>query len=74
LETLAGLMVRADRLKRQNGSRFGGAVVKKAITLVLEDTELIELTRILMDEDADAALAFLKQHLKGKLREALEGG
>jgi hypothetical protein len=48
--------------------------MKKAITLVLEDMELIELTRILMDEDAEAALAFLKQHLKGKLREALEGG
>jgi hypothetical protein len=48
--------------------------MKKAITLVLEDTELIELTRILMDEDADAALGFLKQHLKGKLRETLEGG
>jgi hypothetical protein len=67
-------MVRADRLKRENGSRFGEAVMKKAITLVLEDTELIELMRILMDEDAEGALIFLKQHLKGKLREALEGG
>ena len=48
--------------------------MKKAMTLVLEDADIIELTRILMDEDAEAALTFLKQHLKGKLRETLEGG
>ncbi|HKY84805.1 MAG TPA: hypothetical protein VJ160_08270 [Anaerolineales bacterium] len=27
---------------------------------------MIELARILMDDDAEAALAFLKRHLKGK--------
>jgi hypothetical protein len=48
--------------------------MKKSVTLVLEDTDIIELMRILMDEDAEAALIFLRQHLKGKLREALEGG
>lgn len=48
--------------------------MKKPITLVLEDADIIELMRILMDEDAEGALIFLKQHLKGKLREALEGG
>ncbi len=46
----------------------------RAISLVLEDVELIELTRILMDDDAEAALDFLKRHLKGKAKELLEGG
>jgi hypothetical protein len=48
--------------------------VKKALSVVLEDRELIELARILLDEDADAALAFLQRHFKGKARELLEGG
>jgi hypothetical protein len=52
----------------------GVQAMKKAVNLVLEDTDIIELMRILMDEDAEAALAFLKLHLKGKLRETLEGG
>ena len=46
----------------------------KAISLVFEDAELIELTRILMDDDAEAALDFVKRHLKGKAKELLEGG
>lgn len=48
--------------------------MKKGITLVLEDEDIIELMRILMDSDADAALEFLRQHFKGKARELLEGG
>lgn len=48
--------------------------MKKAINLVLEDEDIIELMRILIDEDADGALAFLKTHFKGKARELLEGG
>jgi hypothetical protein len=48
--------------------------MKKGLTLVLADAELIELCRILLDRDADAALAFLQQHLKGKARDLLEGG
>lgn len=47
---------------------------KKALSVVLEEDDLIELARILMDDDADAALAFLKRHFKGKARELLEGG
>jgi len=47
---------------------------KKALSVVLEDTEVIELTRILMDDDAEAALSFLKRHFKGKAKELLEGG
>jgi hypothetical protein len=48
--------------------------MKKGIQLVLEDEDLIELVRILVDEDAEAALAFLKKHFKGKARDLLEGG
>jgi hypothetical protein len=48
--------------------------MKKGINLILEDAELVELCRILMDRDADAALAFVQQHLKGKARDLLEGG
>lgn len=48
--------------------------MKKAISLVVEDDDLIELIRILMDDDADGALAFLKAHFKGKARDLLEGG
>ena len=48
--------------------------MKTGLKLILEDTDLIELCRILMDRDADAALAFLQQHLKGKARDLLEGG
>jgi hypothetical protein len=48
--------------------------MKKGFTLTLEEQELIELIRILMDDDADSALIFLKIHFKGKARELLEGG
>ena len=48
--------------------------MKKAFNLVMEDEDLIELIRILMDDDADSALAFLKTHIKRKARDLLEGG
>jgi hypothetical protein len=48
--------------------------MKKSLSIVLEDQDVIELMRILMDDDAQGALAYLKQHLKGKARELLEGG
>ena len=48
--------------------------MKKGINLILEDKDVIELMRILMDDDADGALIFLKIHFKGKARELLEGG
>jgi hypothetical protein len=48
--------------------------MKKAISLTLDDDEIIELIRIMLDEDSEAALAFLRQHFKGKARELLEGG
>lgn len=49
-------------------------IMKKNLSIVLEDEEILELMRILMDDDARAGLAFLKKHFKGKARELLEGG
>jgi hypothetical protein len=48
--------------------------MKKAIQICLEDEDLIELLRIFIDDDADGALVFLKEHFKGKARDLLEGG
>ena len=48
--------------------------MKKALNLILEDQNIIELMRILMDDDAEGALVFLKTHFKGKARDLLEGG
>ncbi len=48
--------------------------MKKTMNLVLEEADLMELIRVLMDDDAEGALAFLKQHVKGKARDLLEGG
>jgi hypothetical protein len=51
-----------------------GPPTKKAMSLVLDEAEAVELIRILMDDDADGALDFLKLHFKGKARDLLEGG
>ena len=48
--------------------------MKKSLNVILDDADAIELMRILLDEDAKGALAFLKTHFKGKARELLEGG
>ena len=48
--------------------------MKKALNLVFEEEELIELMRILLDENPVEALVFLKKHFKGKARDLLEGG
>ncbi len=48
--------------------------MKKSITLVLEDQDILELMRIIIDGDNDGALVFLKEHFKGKARDLLEGG
>jgi hypothetical protein len=55
-------------------AKGSGGDMKKALNLVLEEEEIIELIRILVDEDAESALTFLKKHFKGKAREMLEGG
>ncbi len=48
--------------------------MQKAMSLVLEDEDVFELMRVLMDDDAQGALAFLKTHLNGTARDLLEGG
>ena len=48
--------------------------MKKGITLIFDDEQIVELIRILIDNDAEDALSFLKKHFKGKARELLEGG
>jgi hypothetical protein len=48
--------------------------MKKSITIILDDRDLLELMRVLLDEDAEGSLVFLKTHMKGKARELLEGG
>ena len=48
--------------------------MKKNLSIVVEDEDVLELMRILMDDDSEGALAFLKQHFKGKARDLLEGG
>lgn len=48
--------------------------MKKGINLVFEDEQIMDLIRILIDEDAQDALGFLKLHFKGKARELLDGG
>ena len=47
---------------------------QKALTLVLEESQLQELFRIILDQDEEAALLFLRAHLQDKVRQALEGG
>lgn len=48
--------------------------MKKSLTVALDDREIIELMRILIDGDAEGALEFLRLHFKGKATELLEGG
>ena len=48
--------------------------MKKSLTLILTDEEILELMRVLLDGDAEGALEFLHLHFKGKARELLEGG
>lgn len=48
--------------------------MKKVLQTMLEDSEIIELKRIIMDDDSQGALLFLQKHFKGKINELLEGG
>jgi hypothetical protein len=48
--------------------------MKKSLHVILEDEDILELMRILMDDDPEGALKFLKKHFKGKARDLLEGG
>jgi hypothetical protein len=48
--------------------------MNKSINLTMNDEEIIELIRVIMDDDAEGALKFLKKHFKGKARGLLESG
>jgi hypothetical protein len=48
--------------------------MKKGITIVLDDEQIMELVRILIDNDAEDALTFVKTHFTWKARQLLEGG
>ena len=48
--------------------------MKKMLAIPLEDEEIIELCRVLMDKDEEGALEFLQTHVKGMARGLLEGG
>ncbi len=48
--------------------------MKKGLTIVLTDEELLDLCRIILDRDAEGALAFLDRHLRKPAHQALEGG
>ena len=45
----------------------------KVMNLVLEDEDMIELMRVLLDDDAEGALKWLRAHLSGKAPHVLEG-
>jgi len=46
----------------------------KHILLILKDEEAKDLVRILVDADAQAALAFLDRHMMQRTAELLDGG
>jgi len=47
--------------------------MKKSVTLTLSDEELMELQRILLDEDREEALRFLKKHLEKQVKATILG-
>ena len=47
--------------------------MRRSTTLTLTDEELIELQRILLDEDQEGALRFLRERLKDKVKTAIAG-
>ena len=53
--------------------RLYGGLMKKSITLTLSDAELMELQRILLDEDSEAALRFLKTYLDKQVKATISG-
>ncbi|MDH7486825.1 MAG: hypothetical protein QHJ81_11180 [Anaerolineae bacterium] len=48
--------------------------MKKALVIPLDDEELLDLCRIILDEDKEGALRFAVEHLRKPLHQALEGG
>lgn len=48
--------------------------MQKSLVIVLSDRELLDLYRVIIDRDGDGALAFLDQHVRKRVHQALEGG
>ncbi|MCR4393263.1 MAG: hypothetical protein NUV31_02705 [Dehalococcoidales bacterium] len=46
---------------------------RKSITLTLNETELMELERILLDNDREGALQFIKQFLEKEVKALIAG-
>lgn len=47
--------------------------MKKTLSVTVEDADLVEFCRVLVDRDPDGALAFLEGHVRGKALDLLEG-
>jgi len=47
--------------------------MSEVMNLILEEEDMIELMRILLDDDAEGALEWLKAHFSGKASHVLEG-
>jgi hypothetical protein len=47
--------------------------MKKSITLVLSDEELMELQSIMLDDDSEGAKRFLKAYLGKQVRAVISG-
>ena len=61
-----------DKLEFIKLSSARGGVVRKVMNLVLDDEDVLELMRILLDDDEPAAVAWLRAHLEAKARDRLE--
>ena len=48
--------------------------MKKTLSVSVEDEDLVELCRVMLDRDPAGALAFLEEHMRGKAVDLLEGG
>jgi len=48
--------------------------MKRALVVPLSDEELLDLCRIILDEDEEGALRFVVEHLRKPMHQALEGG
>ena len=47
--------------------------MKKSIILSLSDEEMIELERIMLDNDSESALKALKTHLEREVKSSISG-
>lgn len=47
--------------------------MSEVLNVVIEQEDLLELERVLLDDDAAGALAWLRAHLSGKAAHMLEG-